>query len=78
MEQHNPPPPLLQRRMMGEYYKRFDTNQVSLGFRPTNSVNFDINSIVLLGLRENKFDGRENKDPWDHLSRFSEICQIRI
>ncbi|MCH86407.1 hypothetical protein A2U01_0007264 [Trifolium medium] len=75
MAEHNPPP--LPRRTMGEYCKRSDTYHVSLGFRPTNSVNFDIKSTVLACLRENQFNGRANKDPWDHLSRFSETCQIQ-
>ncbi|MCI54679.1 hypothetical protein A2U01_0075929, partial [Trifolium medium] len=50
MEGHNPPlpPP---RQTMGDYCKRTDTDQVSLGFRPANPVNFDIKSNVLAGLR---------------------------
>ncbi|MCI17751.1 hypothetical protein A2U01_0038901, partial [Trifolium medium] len=36
----NPPPP--PRRTMGDYCRRTDTDQVSLGFRPANPVNFDI------------------------------------
>ncbi|GAU12919.1 hypothetical protein TSUD_97300 [Trifolium subterraneum] len=28
-------------------------------------------------LRENQFDRHANKDPWDHLSQFSEPCQIQ-
>ncbi|MCI49051.1 hypothetical protein A2U01_0070294, partial [Trifolium medium] len=30
------------RRTMGDYCKRFDVEQISLGFRPANPVNFDI------------------------------------
>ncbi|MCI43332.1 hypothetical protein A2U01_0064569, partial [Trifolium medium] len=30
------------RRTMGDYCKRSDTEQISLGFRPANPVNFDI------------------------------------
>jgi hypothetical protein len=40
-------------------------------------MNFNIKSNVLVGLRENQFDGRANNDPWDHLTRFSENCQIQ-
>ncbi|MCI36090.1 hypothetical protein A2U01_0057312, partial [Trifolium medium] len=53
------------RRTMRDYCKRFDAEQISLGFRPANPVNFDIDGIVLAGLRENQFDGRANRDPWD-------------
>ncbi|MCI66737.1 putative athila retroelement ORF1 protein, partial [Trifolium medium] len=51
--------------------------QISLGFRPANPVNFDIKGNVLAGLRENQFDGRANRDPWDHFTQFSETCQIQ-
>ncbi|MCI59793.1 hypothetical protein A2U01_0081048, partial [Trifolium medium] len=63
------------RRTMGDYWKRIDADQISLGFVPANLVNFDIKGNVLAGLRENQFDGRANKDPWDHLTHFSETCQ---
>ncbi|WJX82476.1 hypothetical protein P8452_65227 [Trifolium repens] len=62
---------------MGDYCKRTDNNQISLGFQPTNRANFDIKGNVLTGLRENRFDGRANTDPWDRLSKFSETCQIQ-
>ena len=62
---------------MGDYCKRSDAEQISLGFRPANPVNFDIKGNVLAGLRENQFDGRANRDPWDHLTQFSETCQIQ-
>ncbi|MCI32010.1 putative athila retroelement ORF1 protein, partial [Trifolium medium] len=65
------------RRTMGDYYKRTDANQTSLGFVPANPVNFDIKGNVLAGLREKQYDGRSNKDPWDHLTHFSETCQIQ-
>ncbi|KAK2383281.1 hypothetical protein QL285_070748 [Trifolium repens] len=65
-----------QRITMGDYCKRTDTDQISLGFQPANPANFDIKGNVLTGLRENQFDGRANNDPWDHLAKFSETCQI--
>ncbi|MCI41028.1 hypothetical protein A2U01_0062261, partial [Trifolium medium] len=49
------------RRTMGDYCKRSDIEQISLGFRPANPVNFDIKGNVLAGLRENQFDGRANR-----------------
>ncbi|MCI76161.1 hypothetical protein A2U01_0097430, partial [Trifolium medium] len=62
---------------MGDYCKRSDAKQISLVFRPANPVNFDIKGNVLAGLRENQFDGRAKRDPWDHLTQFSETCQIQ-
>ena len=66
-----------QRITMGDYCKRTDTDQISLGFQPANPANFDIKGNVLTGLQENQFDGRANNDPWDHLAKFSETCQIQ-
>ena len=63
-----------QRVTMGDYCKRTDTDQISLGFQPANPANFDIKGNVLTGLRENQFDGRANNDPWDHLAKFLETC----
>ncbi|MCI24994.1 putative athila retroelement ORF1 protein [Trifolium medium] len=62
---------------MGDYCKRSDMEQISLGFRPANPVNFDIKGNILAGLRENQFDGHANRDPWDHLTQFSETCKIQ-
>jgi hypothetical protein len=45
-----------QRVTMGDYCKRTDTDQISLGFQPANPANFDINGNVLTGLRENQFN----------------------
>ncbi|PNY01127.1 athila retroelement ORF1 protein [Trifolium pratense] len=28
-------------------------------------------------LLENQFDGRANRDPWDHLTQYSETCRIQ-
>jgi hypothetical protein len=41
---------------MGDYCKRTDNDQISLGFQLTNLANFDIKVNVLVGLRENQFD----------------------
>jgi hypothetical protein len=51
---------------MGDYCKRTDNDQISLGFQPANPANFDIKGNVLTVLRENQFDRRTNNDPWDH------------
>jgi hypothetical protein len=74
-EGQNPPPPL--RRTMGDYCRRTDTEQVSLGFRPAKPASVDIKSNVLVGLRESQFDGRANNDPWEHLTKFSKTCQLQ-
>jgi hypothetical protein len=36
---------------MGDYYKRIDNDQSSLGFQPANPANFDIKGNVLKGLQ---------------------------
>ncbi|PNX93267.1 hypothetical protein L195_g016418 [Trifolium pratense] len=36
----------LPRRTMGDYCKRSDTKEISLGFRPVHPVNFDIKGIT--------------------------------
>jgi hypothetical protein len=62
---------------MRDNCRRTNTEQVSLWFKPANSVNFEIISNVLAGLRENYFNMKANNDPWDHLARFSDICGIQ-
>ncbi|MCI75825.1 hypothetical protein A2U01_0097094, partial [Trifolium medium] len=49
----NPPPP--PRRTMGDYCRRTDARQISMGFQPENPVTFDIKNTVLTGLRDNQF-----------------------
>ncbi|PNX69921.1 hypothetical protein L195_g056985, partial [Trifolium pratense] len=68
-----PPPP---RRTMGDYCRRTDTGQISMGFQPANPVTFDIKNTVLTGLRDNQFDGSAIRDPWAHLERFYETCTM--
>ncbi|WJX68618.1 hypothetical protein P8452_52969 [Trifolium repens] len=53
-EQPPPPPP---RCTMGDYCRRTDAGQISMGFQPANPVTFNIKNTVLSGLRENQFDG---------------------
>ncbi|GAU24177.1 hypothetical protein TSUD_84120 [Trifolium subterraneum] len=69
-DHHQPPQP--PRRTMGDYYRRIDIYQISLGYKPANPVNFDIKSNIIASLRENLFDGHANKDPWDHLTANSQ------
>jgi hypothetical protein len=44
-DQNNPP--LQPREIMGDYCRRTNTKQVSIGFGPTNPVNFNIKGNVL-------------------------------
>ncbi|GAU41120.1 hypothetical protein TSUD_288100 [Trifolium subterraneum] len=64
------------RRTMGDYCRRTDTGQISMGFQPANPVTFDIKNTVLTGLRDNQFDGSAIRDPWAHLERFYETCTM--
>ncbi|MCI44256.1 hypothetical protein A2U01_0065495, partial [Trifolium medium] len=41
----NPPPS--PRRTMGDYCRRTDAEQISMGFQPANPVTFDIKNMVL-------------------------------
>lgn len=61
---------------MGDYYKRTNEGQVSRGFVPTDSANFDIKNYVLLGLRKNMFDRNTIRDLWAHLARFYETISM--
>ncbi|KAK2369112.1 hypothetical protein QL285_082265 [Trifolium repens] len=72
-DQPPPPPP---RRTMGDYCRRTDAGQISMGFQPANPVTFDIKNTVLSGLREKQFDGSAIRDPWAHLEQFYETCTI--
>lgn len=55
-----------------DYCKKNDVGQVSMGFQHANLAKFIIKSYVVLGLRENQFDGNVKKDPWEHLAQFYE------
>jgi ABC-type phosphate transport system ATPase subunit len=66
-----------QRIAMEDYCKTNNNDQISLGFQPANPTNLDIKGNVFTGLQLNQFDSRINNDPWDHLSKFSETCQIQ-
>ncbi|KAK2370199.1 hypothetical protein QL285_083268 [Trifolium repens] len=73
MAEEQPPPP---RRSMGDYCRRTDAGQISMGFQPANPVTFDIKNTVLSGLREKQFDGSAIRDPWAHLEQFYETCTM--
>lgn len=46
-----------------DYCRRIDTRHISLRFQPTNHVTFDIKNFLILGLKENSFNGKEIRDP---------------
>jgi hypothetical protein len=66
-----------QRVTMGEYFKRTDKDQITLGFRPANPATFDIKTIVLKELRRDQFNGSASQDPWGHLCHFQETCELQ-
>ncbi|MCI27929.1 hypothetical protein A2U01_0049129, partial [Trifolium medium] len=74
-----PRPKITQHRHLGILWvtcKRSATEHVLLGFKLANLANFNIKNTVLAGLREKQFDEKAIRDPWEHLSRFLETCQI--
>jgi hypothetical protein len=66
-----------QKVTMGEYFKRTDKDQVTLGFRSANPAKFDIKNIVLKDLRRDQFNGSDSQDPWEHLCHFPETCELQ-
>lgn len=64
------------RQTLREYCKRTDDVQISLGFQPTNPINFDVKNYVLLGLKGKSFDRKAIIDPWEHLAKVYETCSI--
>lgn len=54
----NPP-----RLMMGDYCRRTEADQISLGFQPTKNVTFNIKNYVLSGLGDKFFEGQAIIDP---------------
>jgi hypothetical protein len=66
-----------QKVTMGEYFKRTDKDQVTLGFRSANPAKFDIKNIVLKDLRRDQFNGSDSQDPWEHLCHFHETCELQ-
>lgn len=61
---------------MGDYCKQTDEGYVSRGFVLADPANFDIKHFVILGLRDNPFDGNAIRDPWAHLARFYETASM--
>jgi len=47
---------------------------ITHGFQPVNPVAFNIKNSILVGLRENQYDGGSLQDPYEHLSLFYESC----
>lgn len=55
-------------------FGRHAVEEVIYGFQLQNPGYFDIKNIVLLGLKDNPFDGSALIDPYKHLARFKETC----
>ncbi|MCH84281.1 hypothetical protein A2U01_0005112 [Trifolium medium] len=66
-----PPPP---KRTLGDYGRGTNGDQEFRGFQPANPVAFDIKSLVLKDLKENKFSGADVECPYLHLSHFLDVC----
>jgi len=70
-----PPPP---RPMMGDYGLDANRWHLTYVFQPANLVAFDVKSSVQQNLKENQYDGRDDRSPHEHLSHFHETCQFCV
>jgi len=70
------PPPA--RPMMGDYGLDANRGHLTHVFQPANPVAFDIKSSVQPNLKENQFDGRDDKSPHEHPSHFHKTCQFCV
>lgn len=70
----------LSHQTIEDYCRRTNDIQISLGFQSANPLTFDIKNYVVSGLRENPFDGKAIRDPWENLDKFYETfcCAIPI
>lgn len=50
-------------KVLGDYWRRIDVGQISLGFQSANLVTHDIKNSLLSGLKEISFNGQEIKIP---------------
>jgi hypothetical protein len=57
-----------QRPMMGDYGLDANRGHLTHVFQPANPVAFDIKSSVQQNLKENQYDGRDDRSPHEHLS----------
>jgi len=64
----NDPPPPPPRPMMGDYGLDANRGHLTHVFQPANPVAFDIKSSVQQNLRENQFDGCDDKSPCNTLN----------
>jgi len=76
MGEQPPPPPA--RPMMGDYGLDANRGHLTHVFQPANPKAFDIKSSVQQNLKENQFDGRDDKSPHEHLSHFHETFQFYV
>ncbi|PNY13506.1 hypothetical protein L195_g010162 [Trifolium pratense] len=65
------------RNVMGNYFKKTDTEEVTLGFQPANPTTLEVKTVVMNELRNNQFKGDSSQDPWEHLVKFNEICALQ-
>jgi hypothetical protein len=72
------PPPQQQRPMMGDYGLDANRGHLTHVFQSANPVAFDIKSSVQQNLKENQYDGRDDRSPHEHLSHFHETWQFCV
>ncbi|MCI37239.1 hypothetical protein A2U01_0058463, partial [Trifolium medium] len=65
------------RNVMGNYFKKTDTEEVTLGFQPVNPITLDVKTVVMNELKANQFKGDNSQDPWEHLVNFKEACALQ-
>lgn len=61
---------------LGDYCRRTESDDIYLGFRPANLITFDMKNHVLTSLKEETFDGKESRGPWEHLAKVYETCSM--
>jgi hypothetical protein len=69
MGEQQPPRP-----MMGDYGLDANRGHLTHVFQPAYPVAFDIKSSVQQNLKENQYNGRDDRSPHEHLSHFHETC----
>lgn len=57
-----------------EYYNIWKEGGWTNVFLPTNHMRFDIKMSVWNNLNHDKFEGKKDQDPYEHLSKFYETC----
>ncbi|MCI15922.1 putative athila retroelement ORF1 protein, partial [Trifolium medium] len=65
------------RKVMGNYLKIIDPEEVTEGFQPANPATLEVTKMVMKELKRNQFKGDDSQDPWEHLINFKETCALQ-